>query len=97
MHEYEEILERKYSATVANHFLKALRELPNVIFTQIYFQWNLLADADDNKFVDCYIASNAEYIVTNDSDYRILKTIGFPKVMTLTIEQFKEIQRKAGN
>ena len=91
MHEYEEILERKYSATVANHFLKALRELPNVIFIQIYFQWNLLADADDNKFVDCYIASNAEYIVTNDSDYRILKTVGFPKVMTLTIEQFKKI------
>ena len=91
MHEYEEILERKYSATVANNFLKALKELPNVIFTHIYFQWDLLADADDNKFVNCYIASNAEYLITNDSDFRILKTIGFPKTITLTIEQFKEI------
>lgn len=91
MLEYEEILKRKYSDAVANNFLKALRELPNVFFTQIYFQWNLLADADDNKFVDCYLASNTEYLITNDSDFRILKSIGFPKVITLTIEQFKEI------
>ena len=91
MHEYEEILQRKYSVTVANHFIKALRELPNVIFTHIYFQWNLLEDADDNKFVDCYIASNAEYLVTNDRGYGILKKIGFPKIMTLTIEQFEEM------
>ncbi len=51
--EYEEILNEKYSVSVAKNFITALKELPNVYFTHIYFQWNLLKDEDDNKFVDC--------------------------------------------
>jgi putative PIN family toxin of toxin-antitoxin system len=35
--EYEEILSRKYAYTVANNFIAALKELPNVYFTQVYF------------------------------------------------------------
>jgi len=35
--EYEEILIQKYSYTVANNFIAALKELSNVYFTQIYF------------------------------------------------------------
>ena len=46
------------------------------------------SDKDDNKFVDCAIASNAEYIVTNDTHFNVLKEIDWPKVMALTIKEF---------
>ena len=40
----------------------------------------LPADSDDNKFVDCAVASDAEYIVTNDKHFNPLKNIAWPKV-----------------
>ncbi len=89
MFEYEEILHKKYSVTVAQNFLSALKEIPTVEYVNIYFKWNLLAqDEDDNKFVDCYLAANAEYLITNDTGYNILKSIDFPKVNLFTLEEF---------
>ena len=89
--EYEEILGRKYSITTANNFIAALQLLQRVHFTHIYFRWQLLQDADDNKFADCAIAANADYLVTNDKDFNILKQINFPKISVVTIQEFKEI------
>jgi uncharacterized protein len=57
--EYEEILKIKYSENVASNFLLSLRELPNVFYSRVFFRWKLITDPDDNKFVDCYIASGA--------------------------------------
>jgi putative PIN family toxin of toxin-antitoxin system len=94
MLEYEEILTQKYSATVANNFIAALKQLPNVYYTQVYFHWNLLNDKDDNKFVDCYVAANADYLVTQDKDFNSLRLISFPKVNIITMEEFKEIAEK---
>ena len=37
-------------------------------------------DSDDNKFVDCCITANAQYIVSNDRHFDILKHIEFPHV-----------------
>jgi predicted nucleic acid-binding protein len=62
-----------------------------VHFTHIYFRWCLLQDVDDNKFADCAIAANADYLITNDKDYNILKQINFPKVAVVTIEEFEKI------
>jgi predicted nucleic acid-binding protein len=90
--EYEEVLKQKYSAAVAEHFLLALKELPNVHFVQIYFKWNLLDDADDNKFADCFIAANAEYLITNDSGFNKLKTVLFPSFTVLSIQEFEKIK-----
>ncbi len=90
--EYEEILNKKYSAIVAEYFLLTLKELPNVHFTQVYFNWNLLDDADDNKFADCYIAANAEYLITNDSDFNKLKSVSFPSFNVLTIQEFEKLK-----
>lgn len=59
--EYEEILKKKYSVTVANNFIAALQLLETVHFTHIYFRWRLLRDPDDNKFADCAMAANADY------------------------------------
>ena len=50
--------------------------------------FQLLQDEDDNKFVDCAIASNASYIVTHDKDFNILKNIPFPKVRIINTEDF---------
>ncbi len=92
--EYEEILGRKYSMTTANNFIAALQLLKTVHFTHIYYRWQLLQDADDNKFADCAIASNADYLITNDKDFNVLKQINFPKISIVTIQEFKDIVGK---
>jgi putative PIN family toxin of toxin-antitoxin system len=89
--EYEEILTRKYSYSVANNFIAALKELPNVYFTQIYFNWQLLTDEDDNKFVDCAIAANVNYLITHDKDFKVLREVDFPKVNIVSIPEFRKI------
>jgi predicted nucleic acid-binding protein len=48
-------------------------------------------DADDNKFVDLTIAGNADYLVTNDKHFNPLKTIDFPKINIVSINEFKSI------
>lgn len=89
--EYEEILTQKYAYDVAHNFLTALQELPNVHLIKVYFHWNLLKDEDDNKFVDCGIAGNADYIITHDKDFIILKQVAFPKVNTIKIDEFEKL------
>ena len=43
---------------------------------------------NDNKFVDCAIAGNARYIVTEDHHFDVLKEIPFPKVAVINIDDF---------
>lgn len=73
--EYEEVLKAKYSETVATNFLIALKELTNVYFVHVYFRWNLIRDPDDNKFVDCFVAAGAHYLISHDSHFSILKRL----------------------
>lgn len=94
MLEYEEVLKDKYSLNVASNFITALKELPNVNFIHIFFRWNLLTDVDDNKFVDCAIAANADCIVTHDKDFNILKKVNFPKVNVVTIQEFEKVAKQ---
>ena len=55
----------------------------------VFYHWFLIAsDADDNKFVDCAIAANADFIVTHDKDFKILEKIEFPKVKVIDTEAF---------
>ena len=55
--------------------------------------FNLIeADPDDNKFVDCAVCGNAEYIVSNDSHFRVLNDIDWPRLQLVTIQEYvKEI------
>ncbi|MEP7129437.1 MAG: putative toxin-antitoxin system toxin component, PIN family, partial [Chitinophagales bacterium] len=89
--EYEEIITKKYSLILIQSFFDLLTSLPNVFFVNVYFRWDLLQDADDNKFVDCAIASGADYLVTEDRDFDELKRISFPQIQILNIEAFKKI------
>lgn len=45
---------------------------------------------DDNKFVDCAIAANAQFIVTEDHHYDVLKTIDFPKVNIIKLDEMMD-------
>jgi putative PIN family toxin of toxin-antitoxin system len=90
--EYEEIIGKKLSPNTANAVIRTLMELDNVYPTSIFFNYILITqDLDDNKFVDCAFSSNCNYLVTNDKHFNILKTINFPQINVINLEEFKEI------
>ena len=77
---------------VADNFLKALIKLPAVHRIEKFFFWNLISnDPDDNKFVDCAIAANADYLVSEDNEFNILHKINFPKVNLIGQQDFLKI------
>ena len=92
LQEYEELLIRFYSADFASFTVEMLLKSPNIVQTIPYYKWNLIsADPDDNKFVDCALNAGADYIVTNDKHFKILRKIDFPKIKVVDIEYFMEI------
>ena len=89
MLEYEEIIQLKYGITTANAFISLLKELPNVHYITPYYKWLLIdADPDDDKYCDCAIAGKAMHIVTEDKHFDALKRISFPKLSTMSIDDF---------
>lgn len=92
MLEYFEKLDHFFGEKVAHDFTEALRLNSKVDLINPSFSFNLLSnDPDDNKFVDCYLNSEANYLVTNDKDYNPLKKIEYPKLNIISIEEFKEM------
>ncbi|MBS4029643.1 MAG: putative toxin-antitoxin system toxin component, PIN family [Ignavibacteriales bacterium] len=90
--EYEEVLAEEMGISLAESAIETFDNLPNVQFVSEYFRWQLIsADEDDNKFADCAIASNADYIVTEDKHFNVLKRIKFPKVNVINLNQFKKL------
>lgn len=74
--EYMEILEQKTNAWFAEVIVNAIVNNENTVRVSPSFFFNLIqADPDDNKFVDCAVCGNAEYIVSNDSHFRALNDI----------------------
>lgn len=89
LNEYEEIIARKTNADIAHNVVEAIARLHTTEFLNVYYHFRLIeADADDNKFVDCAVAANAEFIVTNDAHFDILKQIDWPKLTVTTIKEF---------
>ena len=87
--EYEEKLCEYSSAKVAHNVVEAIATLTTTTLQNSYVHFHLLpGDVDDNKFVDCAIASNAELIVTNDKDFNPLKAISWPRVEIMNIRDF---------
>lgn len=90
--EYNEKLSDIFNPQVAQLTLDMMMMNPNVHLVSPSFQTRLIyPDMDDNKFVDCAFAANAHYLVTNDKDYRILKTTRFPNINLLKMDEFIEI------
>jgi putative PIN family toxin of toxin-antitoxin system len=87
--EYEEIIQQKYNTATAKSFINLLNELINVSYVHPYYHWQLItADLDDNKYCDCAIAGQAEYIVTEDKHFSVLKTVSFPSLTVIGINRF---------
>ncbi|GAB3951566.1 hypothetical protein GCM10028805_31950 [Spirosoma harenae] len=92
--EYEEILgySQHLGADKAQYVLETIDNAPNVICATRYYRWNLIkADLDDNKFVDFALACNADYIITNDGHFDVLKELPFPKVAIVSADEFLTI------
>jgi putative PIN family toxin of toxin-antitoxin system len=90
--EYEEILSRFYSPRIAEYMVGTLLKSNNSIQITPHFKWSLIfTDPDDNKFVDCALNAGADYLVTNDRHFNILKSIGFPSIKVVDIDIFKHI------
>ena len=87
--EYEEQLSKWFGIDKTEIHLTEIMQLQNIELITPSYNWHLIeTDVDDNKFCDCAIASNADYIITNDKHFNILKQIKFPKVNILTAEAF---------
>ena len=89
LEEYEEMIALKSTPEIANNVVEAIANLSTTTMQNTYVHFELLpADSDDNKFVDCAVASDAEYIVTNDKHFNPLKQIPWPKVEIIKIAEF---------
>ena len=89
LEEYEEILCQKANPVIAAMVIEIIKQSPNTLEFDAHYRWNLISkDPDDNKFVDCAIVANAEFIVSEDKHLRELKDIDFPKVEVVSLEVF---------
>ena len=90
--EYEEILAIHTSPQVAHNVVEAIAHHPKNYYRESYFHFHLLSDIDkdDDKFVDCAITANADYIVTEDSHFNHLKQIPFPQLNVITLDEFND-------
>ena len=88
--EYEELLSDFYSPEISDSIIQTILNAANIEQVIPYYKWNLIsADPEDNKFADCALNAGADYIVTNDRHFNVLKSLGFPPVKVADIESFK--------
>lgn len=90
--EYEEVLARMVSPAFADAILTAIVGATNTIEVEDYYKMHLIiADPDDNKFVDCAFAANARYIVSEDRHYEVLRNIDYPRIEVVDVDNFVKI------
>ncbi|RKR85077.1 putative PIN family toxin of toxin-antitoxin system [Mucilaginibacter gracilis] len=88
--EYQEQISIRYGIEQTDASLDFLLLLPNVILKNPSFLWQLVEnDKDDNKFVDCYVASQADFIISNDRHLHQIKNNQFPHISILRYEEFE--------
>ena len=97
--EYIEILTQKVSYTFAIRIANVLLKSNCVKFFDPHFHFGLITqDPDDNKFVDCAIVANADYLVSEDNHFNALRDITFPKVNVINLDNFlSDIIGTSGN
>lgn len=89
LEEYEEIIAQKTNSVIASNVVQTLLNAPSVELIDAFFRFDLIKnDPDDNKFVDCAIAGNATFVVSNDSHFDVLKEIDFPKLTLKNLREF---------
>ena len=92
LQEYEELLSVRTSSHIAKMIIEIILKSPHTMKLEAHYRWGLIqADWDDNKFVDCAIVANADYIVSEDGHFKALASIPFPHVNVIRLDDF--IQR----
>ena len=92
--EYSEILSLKVGQRIASNVIELIVNRSNVEFVNPTYRFGLIqTDIDDNKFVDCAIVAGAMCIVSNDSHFKELASIPFPKVIVFNIVEFMVVLR----
>ena len=85
--EYAEIIEQKSSPKFSELALNVITNNPYTLFVTPYYHFKLIvADPDDDKFVDCAVASNAKFIVTEDGHYDVLRGLDFPRIDVVKLD-----------
>jgi len=93
--EYEEAITRLSGAArwqEVERFLTLLVQLhANILLVEPQFRFGVITDdPDDNKFVDCAIAAEADYIITSDHHFDALTRAGY-KPRPITPQEFIRI------
>ena len=93
INEYEETINKFYESNqLGENVVKLILNLPNIKKVSPSFNWSLIhKDPDDNKYVDCAVTAQADYIITHDKHSNVLKTTDFPKVICVSLNKFKVI------
>lgn len=92
LQEYEEIMGLRWNSIVAGNTVDALLRSPHIHLIDPRFKWiSIYSDPDDDKFVDCAVASNALYLATNDRHFNFLKNVVFPPVNIINAEELLQI------
>ena len=87
--EYEEIIAQRTTPALAQNLLEAIGNLRNVSRHEVRYNWRLpFPDPDDQKFVDAYVAGQADYLVSNDRHFGELATAGFSQVRVVSAAEF---------
>ena len=93
--EYHEKIALKTQPIIAENILKLILAKPNVVKVDISYRWQIIIeDPDDNAFVDCAFSGNADYLISNDKHFNILKSIEFPDIPLISLNDFQEIYLK---
>jgi len=93
--EYLEVIERKSNPFVAENLIMSFLSAENIELREIFFRWSLIEnDQEDNKFSDLAIAGNADYLVTNDTHFNVLKLQSFPPVNVISADGFISVLNK---
>ena len=89
MLEYREIVNQRGRLGLGDYLYETIILAKNVLSPNIYFNWDLIKnDPDDNKFTDAYLASDSDYLVSNDTHFNILSSVAFPPVNVIDADAF---------
>ena len=92
LEEYAEVITERTTPVIGQNVPRTIVDAENIVRVEPTYFWRLIhVDHDDDKFVDCAIAGNADYIITEDKHFKILAKTDFPKVIAISIDEFKAI------
>ena len=91
--EYREIIGQKATPEIAENVVALILHHPLTELFDPKFRFGFITqDVDDNKFVDCAIVANAQYIVSDDAHFEELKQLPPEfQVEVLKLQEFLQV------